>query len=478
MPARTHEARSPPDCDACDNRRMQDQQERTAVEAAEDAVEAFVAMLADDDYAGAVELARELHPAELGQLLSRDDEEARALLLRELPPREIGIALTFMDQLYRDDLLTGLAATQIAEVLRTVPDDIATDVIQELPPEVGRAALTAMPLPLQRQIGLLLDYGTETAGGRMTGQRIAVAPQRTVGQVIEFLRSLRPNTEQPFYVYITDSDNKLVGVLNLRWLITASPDTQVGPLAGGEVLSVTANTDQEEAARLLKRYNLLALPVVDEAGRLLGTVTADDLLDVLEDEATEDMYRIVGVGTEEDLRGIRTSVRNRLPWLAVNLGTALLAGFVVSLFEDTIARLALIAAFMPVIAGMGGNAGIQTVTVVVRSLALGRIAPRDAIPVLRHELAVGLIIGCAIGVPIGLVGWFVQGNAVLGLIVGLAMVANITNGMVTGVVVPLLLSKLGQDPAISAGIWMTTFTDVIGFLMLLGLATLFINQLT
>jgi magnesium transporter len=312
----------------------------------------------------------------------------------------------------------------------------------------------------------------------MTGQRIAVAPERTVREVIDFLRSLRPNTEQPFYVYITDAGNKLVGVLNLRWLITASPDTRVGPLAGAEVLSVTADTDQEEAARLLKRYNLLALPVVDEDGRLLGTVTADDLLDVLEDEATEDMYRIVGVGTEEDLRGIRTSVRNRLPWLAVNLGTALLAGFVVSLFEDTISRLALIAAFMPVIAGMGGNAGIQTVTVVVRSLALGRMSPRDALPVLRHELAVGLIIGGAIGIPIGVVGWLVNGNPTMGLIVGMAMMANITNGMVTGVLIPLLLYRLGQDPAISAGIWMTTFTDVIGFLMLLGLATLFISHLT
>jgi magnesium transporter len=440
--------------------------------------EELATLIDDGAFEAAITLARDLHPAERAQLLSTDDEQARQLLVEGLRPEEIGGSLPFMEQMYRGDLLSGWPPARIAEVLRTVPDDVATDVIQELPSEIAEATLTAMPLSLQRQIGHLLDYGTETAGGRMTGQRIAVAPERTVREVINFLRSLRPNTEQPFYVYITDAGNHLVGVLNLRWLITAPPDTRVGPLAATEVLSVTADTDQEEAARLLKRYNLLALPVVDHAGRLLGTITADDLLDVLEDEATEDMYRMAGVGTDEDLRGVRTSVRNRLPWLAVNLGTALLAGLVVSLFEDTITRLALIAAFMPMVAGMGGNAGIQTVTVVVRSLALGRITPRDAMPVLRHELAVGLLIGAAIGLPVGLVGWLVNGNPTLGIIVGAAMMANITNGMVTGVFVPLLLHRLGQDPAVSAGIWMTTFTDLVGFLMLLGLATVFISHLT
>ncbi|MBX7110868.1 MAG: magnesium transporter [Dehalococcoidia bacterium] len=443
-----------------------------------EASETFDALLADGRLEEAVAFARELHPADRAMLLATDDEDARRLLLSRLSPPDVGSALPYVERLYREDLLRELTPVEVADVLRSVPDDIATDVIQELPEEVAEAALTALPLSLRRQIGLLLDYGTETAGGRMTGQRIAVGPDRTVREVIEFLRSLRPDTDQPFYVYITDPANRLVGVLNLRWLITAAPETRVGSVMTDEVLSVRADADQEEAARLLKRYNLLALPVVDDAGRLLGTVTADDLLDVLEEEATEDMYRIVGVGTEEDLRGVRTSVRNRLPWLGVNLLTALLAGFIVSLFEDTIARLAVIAAFMPMVAGMGGNAGIQTVTVVVRSLALGRITPRDAWPVLRHELVVGLLIGLAIGLPVGVVGWAVNGSPALGLIVGLAMCANITNGMVTGVFIPLLLHRLGQDPAISAGIWMTTFTDVIGFLLLLGLATLFISQLT
>ncbi len=439
--------------------------------------EELTALHAAGDRAALVRAAAALHPADLGEVFASDEGELRALLLDVLPGRQVGATLAYIEPRYRNALLVGLAPARIAEVLSAVADDIATDVIQELPDEIADAALTAMPVALQRQVGRLIEYGPETAGGRMTGQRIAVGPERTVREVIDFLRSLRPNTEQPFYVYITDAANRLSGVLNLRWLITAPPDTPVGTLAATAAVSVTADTDQEEAARLLKRYNLLALPVVDGAGRLLGTVTADDLLDVLEDEATEDMYRMVGVDVDEDLRGVGRSVRHRLPWLAVNLGTATLAAAVVSLFEDTITRLALIAAFMPMVAGMGGNAGIQTVTVVVRSLALGRIAPRDAWGVLRHELAVGLIIGVAIGVPVGIAGWAIEGSPVLGLIVAAAMCANIANGMVTGVAVPLLLHRAGQDPAISAGIWMTTFTDVIGFLLLLGLATLFLDAL-
>lgn len=456
---------------------MQDVEQPPA-ESAASIEDLFEGLLEDGGVDQAIAFARDLHPAERARLLSTDDANLRRLFLDRLTPQEVGAALPYMESLFRDDLLGELAPVHIAEVLRAVPDDVATDVIQELPEDIGQAALTAMPLASRRQIGLLIDYPEETAGGRMTGQRIAVGPDRTVREVIEFLRSLRPNTEQPFYVYITDAANHLIGVLNLRWLITSAPDTRVGAVMSGEVLSVNATADQEEAARLLKRYNLLALPVVDDQGRLLGTITADDLLDVLEDEATEDMYRIVGVGTEEDLRGIRTSVRNRLPWLGVNLVTALLAGLVVSFFEDTVTRFALIAAFMPMVAGMGGNAGIQTVTVVVRSLALGRITYRDAWPVIRHELAVGVLIGLAVGIPIGLVAWLVEGSPVFGFIVGVAMCANITNGMVTGVFVPLLLHRFGQDPAISAGIWMTTFTDIIGFLLLLGLATIFISQLT
>jgi magnesium transporter len=266
-------------------------------------------------------------------------------------------------------------------------------------------------------------------------------------------------------------------VLNLRSVITSSPETPILDVALTDVVTVTPDTDQEEAARTLKRYKLLSLPVVDEDGRLLGTITADDLLDVLEDEATEDMFRLAGVDEEEDLRSVFRSVRFRLPWLQVNLLTALLAAFTVAMFEDTLTRAAVIAAFLPVVAGMGGNAGIQTLTVVVRSLALGRLSGRNTRAVLVHEVAVGLLMGAATGILLSIVTLLWQGNPTLGVVVGLALVGNVVVGTVAGLLIPMGLRWLGQDPALSGGIWLTTCTDVCGFLIYLGLATALISRI-
>ena len=456
----------------CDNSAMIEEQEAPREPAAE-----VTARFEEGSPDEAVALARELHPADLASVLSADEEQLRDLLLEQLPAGDLGAALEFIEPHYRDDLLTNLPAETIADVLSGVPDDIATDVVQELPSESRARVLAAMPRRLRTAVRSLLAHPEQTAGGRMTGQRIAVRPENTVREVIDFLRELHPDTEHPFYVYVTDSANRLVGLVSTRALLTAHPERPIGPLMQAEIVSVRADTDQEETARLLKRYNLLALPVVDDNDHLLGTVTADDLLDVLEDEATEDMYRMVGVDADEDLRGVASSVRHRLPWLTVNLVTALAAGFVVAQFEGTIARVAILAAFMPVIAGQGGNAGIQTVTVVVRSLALGRIHPGDAAAVLAHELNVGLVIGVVVAVPLALIAWAVEGNVALAVIVGVAMCANVLTGMVMGAVIPLVLHRLGQDPAVSSGIWMTTFTDVLGFLLLLGLAAVFVDAL-
>ena len=248
-------------------------------------------------------------------------------------------------------------------------------------------------------------------------------------------------------------------------------------IAVTDLVTVTADTDQEEAARVLKRYKLLSLPVVDDDHRLLGSLTADDLIDVLEDEATEDMFRQVGVHEDEDLRSIRRSIRFRLPWLLVNLVTVMFAAFIVSLFEDTVARVAVLAAFLPVVAGQGGNAGIQTLTVVIRSLALGRLAGRNMMQVIAHELAVGLVTGVVTGAGVALVAMLWQGNAALGIIVGVALVANVVFGVLAGVIIPMGLQRLRQDPALSAGIWLTTITDVLGFLVFLSLAALLVDAI-
>jgi magnesium transporter len=435
------------------------------------------ALIEQDALDTALSRARELHPAELANVLAGIDTDVRELLVGGLSAEELGAAIFYLEPHYRDNLLVGLPADKIAAILSTVPDDVATDVVQELPGDVSAEVLKAVPDRLQREIGDLLEHAEYSAGGRMTRQRIAVTADQTVGEVIQYLRSLRPDAQQPFYVYVTDDIGRLAGVLNLRSLITSAPEARVADLADTEVIAVQVDADQEETARLLKRYKLLFLPVVDRERHLLGTVTADDLLDVLEDEATEDMFRMVGVDAEEDLRSVMRSVRFRLPWLSVNLITVFAAGFVVSLFEDTLLRAAVLAAFLPMVAGMGGNAGIQTLTIVVRSLALGRLTRRNTIRVVTHEMVVGTITGTATGVMLGVVTWLWQGNPTLGIVVGLALLGNMVVGVVAGVLIPMGLQRIRQDPALSGGIWLTTATDVVGLLGFLGLATLLISRI-
>ena len=442
-----------------------------------DPVAAMARHIEAGDQLGALTLAHELHPARLADAFVGIDQEVGELLVQRLAPRELGAALAYIEPHYREDLLVGLAPERIAQVMEVVADDVATDIVQDLPEEIGSQVLAALSLRQQHAISHLMAHDEESAGGRMTGQRIAMPPDRLAAEVIDDLRAIRPDTTQPFYIYVTDEDGRLLGVVNLRALLIAPPRTPIADLAFRDVVAVTASTDQEEAARLLKRYKLLSLPVVDDDGHLLGALTADDLIDVLEDEATEDMFRQVGVHEDEDLRSIVRSVRFRLPWLMVNLVTVLFAGFVVALFESTVARVAVLAAFLPVVAGQGGNAGIQTLTVVIRSLALGRLRGRDLWRVVLHEAATGLINGLVIGVAVGLVAWLWQGNAALGLIVGLALAANMLVGVIAGVLIPMGLQRFRSDPALSAGIWLTTATDVLGFAVFLGLAALFVGAI-
>ena len=442
-----------------------------------DPVAAMASRIEADDQLGALTLAHELHPAQLAEAFAGVDREVTDLLVLRLTPRELGAALAYLEPHYREDLLVGLEPDRIASVLEHVADDIATDIVQELPADVGHAVMEAIPERQQHAIDALMEHHEESAGGRMTGQLIAVLPDRVAAEVIDDLRSIQPDATQPFYVYIRDADGRLGGVVNLRSLLIAPPRTPITELATLDVISVTAATDQEEAARLLKRYKLLSIPVVDADGHLLGALTADDLIDVLEDEATEDMFRQVGVHEDEDLRSVRRSIRFRLPWLMVNLLTVLGAAVVVAAFEDTVARVALLAAFLPVVAGQGGNAGIQTLTVVIRSLAVGRLAGRNLWRVVLHEAATGLVNGVVIGVAVGVAAWLWQGNATLGLVVGIALAINMLVGVIAGVLIPMGLQRFRQDPALSAGIWLTTATDVLGFLVFLSLATLLVDAI-
>ena len=434
-------------------------------------------LMSDELLGSAIEYAHELHPAELADALEGLSDHDRSRFLTEVDAPTAADALYYIEPHFRGEMLRGLSPPGVVAAINALADDIATDIVQQLDPGVAEAVLTDLPVERRRAIERLMTHPEDTAGGRMTGQLIAVRPHYTAEQTLDTIRNMRPDAAQPFYLYVTDARRILLGVLNLRALISAPLDTPVSGLMIDEPITVQVDSDQEDAARLLKQYKLLALPVTDSAGHLLGTVTSDDLLEVLEDEATEDMFRIVGVSEDEDLRNVRRSIRYRLPWLTVNLLTALLAGFVVSLFSDTLGQAVVLAAFLPVIAGQGGNAGIQTVTVVVRSLALGRVAQGHTMRILAHELLTGLVVGVVTGLLVGVVAYAWQGNEWLGLLVGFAMTANVMFGVFFGTVIPLGLQRLKQDPALSSGIWLTTTTDVLGFLVYLGAATALISRL-
>ncbi len=420
----------------------------------------IIELIKQGDQAAALRLARSLHPSELASAVAGP---------------EIAKLVEYLEPHYRDLLLEELPPERLAGILAVLPDDIATDAVQELTGPEAAQVVADIPAAARESIRELVGYGPDTAAGRMTGRRLSVSSEDSVEQVIETLREV-PEAGRVPTIYATAADGKLVGVVNLRALLIAEPNVLVGDVAK-RVVAVEAETDQEEAARVLKQYNVTALPVVDSEGCVLGTLTADDLLHVLEEEVTEDMFRLAGVNEEEDLESIPMSLRYRLPWLYANLLTVLLAAWVVSVFEGTLARAAVLAAFLPVVAAQGGNAGLQTVTVMVRSIALGHIAPRDTLRVVRHELGTGLITGLASAIVVGGVIWLWQGNAWLVGLVAIAVTGDVLIGVAAGVVIPIALHAMRQDPALSAAIWLTTVTDVAGFFLYLSLASLVVARL-
>jgi len=417
-----------------------------------------------------------LHPADQADVIAELEPEQRAPLLARMPQEALAQLLSYLDEEPRRSVVGELEASVLGPLLDAADRDVAVDVLHELSPERARATLASMRTAAE--VAPLLPYADETAGGRMTSDFVALQREWTVDQALSYLRRTRPRAEQVFYLYVVDDQHRLEGVVSLRHLVVADASVRIGDLMTPEVVSVRTGEDQEEVARRVQRYNFVALPVVDEARRLLGVISVDDLMDVVEEEATEDMYRMVGLLENESLlRPAGRSVAPRLGWLLINLLTAFAAAAVVYAFEGTIERVAALAVFMPIIAGMGGNAGIQTITLVVRSLALGEVALQDVRHILQRELVIGITNGVAIGLLLGVLafGWYQ--NAGLGVVAGVAMLLNMTTAVTAGVLVPLSLRALRLDPALASGVLVTTFTDVLGFFFFLGLATLMVERI-
>ncbi|MGE3403055.1 MAG: magnesium transporter [Vicinamibacterales bacterium] len=426
--------------------------------------------------ANLLNLLQKQHPADLAQIFSElidKDREAAFSLLAERNGRLAMEALSELGPENGAALLGTRSAEEIAKLAQEIPSDDAAALIDYLPEELSAAVLDLMRPKESGVVENLLEYEEQTAGRIMNPHVFAVNEDMTVGESITELQSNR-DVEMVFYLYVVDERRHLVGVTSLRRLLLVAPETPLKRIMATDVISARVDTDQEDVARQVASYNLLAIPVVDEENKLVGVITVDDVIDVIKEEATEDIMHLAGVsGDERAFTPATESLRKRLPWLGVNLVTAFLAATVVSLFENTIAQITALAVFMPIVAGMGGNAATQTLTVIVRGIALGELTWSNSRKALVKELVVGIGNGVTLGLVAALVVWVARGNPVLGGVLGMAMVINMFVAAAAGTLVPLGLRAANVDPALASSVFITTMTDVFGFLSFLGLATVF-----
>ena len=423
-----------------------------------------------------VSAAHHLESADLADVLSSLDETERLVAVSALPPELSGDALAEMpEEEHAEDTLAALHPDQAADIVEELADDDAADLLGQMDEHTAERILAQVDSPERGEVERLLRYDEESAGGLMTTRLVTVADAATAAEAIEAIRKQSEEAEGFIQVYVTGKDGHLHGVVPLKGLVTSPPERPVREFMEDADIRVHPEEGQEHVADLMSRYNLLEVPVVDGNGRLLGRVTFDDVIDVVEAEATEDLLKFGGVSADEDLSATWTAaVRSRLPWLYVNLLTAFMAAAVVGIFQNTIAKITVLALWMPVIAGMGGNAGTQALAVTVRRLALGLVPKGQGLEVVGKELLVGLINGIGNGVVVMIVAVIFGLGLRFGVIVFFAMSCNLMVAGFAGAFVPILLEKFKIDPAIASSIFVTTFTDMCGFLLLLGLATKFL----
>ena len=447
----------------------------TDAQRARQVVQHILSHLEDDDVKGALDLFARLHPADQAEVVSTISDDSRSILVASLETDVTARLLEHLEPQQAAQALVGLDDANLLAVLDRASPDVAADVIKQLPIEKSAGVLAAMGET--DDVVALLRYPDESAGGLMTTDFPHVRAGITAANALDVLRIQGSLVEDIGAIQVVDRHDKLKGSLSVTRLALARPNAVLADIMDTETISVPVTADQEECARLVDRYDLNYLPVVEEDNTLMGIILVEDLVDVLREEDTEDMYRISGLGQDRLFVPLRSSISRRLPWLYINLGTTILAALVISLFESTIEKLVILAAFLPVIAGQGGIGGTQTLTLVVRGLALGEIYGDRGRRLLLRELLLGLIHGVLLGVLIGLIGFVWKGNVMLGLILGLAMLGNMVVAGLTGAGIPLLLRRLRLDPAVSSAVFVTTVTDILGFLLFLGLAAIFIPLL-
>ena len=438
-------------------------------------VEATRRLLRREAYSNLVRLLAKLHGSECAEILHNMTLSEQSKLLERLPDMALATTMfTYLDEETRAALVPHLSTARLVAMVKLLPPDDATDILGEMPPERLTEMLHQLPEALAVQIDRLLSYDPRTAGGIMTTQYFSLEDTCTVSEALQQLRRAG-QAETVFYVYVVDSEHRLAGVVSLRQLVMADPESRLRDLMETEVIRVSLDEPQEDIARLITRFDFLALPVVDGQGRMMGIVTVDDIIDVIGEEATEDILRLAGVHPDEMLdTSSRRIIRHRLPWLFVSWLGGLLASYIINAYEGTLQSLVVLAAFFPVIIGMGGNAATQSLAVAVRGLATGAIDPSRFLHALLREGRVGLSLGVIYGVLLGAVAFIWQGTPMLGLVVGSAICASMTVAAVLGGLLPLAFARIGVDPAVASGPFLTTAIDIIGLVMYLFAAQFFL----
>lgn len=418
------------------------------------------------------EMMEPLHAADAGDVLEALEPDERVQLVQALGDRFDYLALTEVDESIRSDLMEELPTDEIARGVSQLDNDDAVYILEDIEAEEREEILAQLPAFERLSLRRSLDFPEDSAGRRMQTEFIAIPPFWTVGMTIDYLRENSDLPDEFFQLYVVDPGYRVLGTIPLDKFLRAKREVRVEDLMNRDVLTVEATEDQEEAARSFERYDLVEVGVTDENRRLVGVLTVDDIVDVIHEEATEDIKRMGGVGDEEISDRVFSTVRSRAPWLVVNLGTAILASFVISLFDATIEQMVALAALMPMVASMGGNAGTQTMTITVRALATRDLDRARVRRLITREMTVGLLNGAIFAVLIGAVTVLRYGNFGLGGVIGMAMIVNMIAAGSAGILIPLALNRLKIDPAVASSVFVTTVTDVVGFFAFLGLAAL------
>lgn len=444
----------------------------------EEGLAEFKEALANSDNEALNEVYERYEPIDFAQAMQDFDDEEIIATCAVFSDKQLGEILEQADEDVQNSVIDKLTDSRVLKIFKFMQKDDVADLLGDISTGRRKQLFDLMSGDDKRTLHNLLGYSEDTAGGIMTTAYIALSHNLTITEAIRKIKQIGPRTELIETIYVLNDQRQLFGTADLRDILVAEDNAILENIMKPDPISVEPEADQEAVSRLVAKYDLKAIPVVNKRKGMLGIITLDDIIDVINEEHTEDMYSMAGVGKEESIgTSLTESVRMRLPWLIINLATAFLAAFTIKAFEGTIQRVVALSSMMTIISGMGGNAGTQTLSIMIRSIALGEVKFKEEWKALLKEIALGIINGSVTGAVTGVIAYFMYGNWFLGLITFMAMIGNLIVSGLFGFLIPLIMRALHQDPALGSTVFLTTATDVLGFFIFLGLATIFLPYL-